>query len=82
MSRIRAAQHVSSSVDRVDDIDRRFADLRAAGVTFEGEPHLIHRDDDGLFGPAGNEEWMAFFRDSEQNLLGLAEGRLPPLNSA
>lgn len=61
---------------RVDDIDRRFAELRAAGVTFEGEPHLIHRDDDGRFGPAGSEEWMAFFRDSEQNLLGLVERRL------
>jgi methylmalonyl-CoA/ethylmalonyl-CoA epimerase len=67
---------------RVDDIDRRHTDLRAAGVTFEGEPHLIHRDDDGRFGPAGNEEWMAFFRDSEQNLLGLVERRLAPLNSA
>jgi methylmalonyl-CoA/ethylmalonyl-CoA epimerase len=67
---------------RVDDIDGRHADLRAAGVTFEGEPHLIHRDDDGRFGPPGNEEWMAFFRDSEQNLLGLVERRLAPLNSA
>jgi methylmalonyl-CoA/ethylmalonyl-CoA epimerase len=60
---------------RVGDIDRRFTELRAAGVTFEGEPHLVHRDDDGRFGPPGNEEWMAFFRDSEQNLLGLVERR-------
>jgi methylmalonyl-CoA/ethylmalonyl-CoA epimerase len=67
---------------RVEDIDRRFDELRTAGVTFEGEPHLIHRDDDGRFGPAGNEEWMAFFRDSEQNLLALVERRLAPLNSA
>jgi methylmalonyl-CoA/ethylmalonyl-CoA epimerase len=67
---------------RVTDIDRRYAELRGADVTFEGEPHLIHRDDDGRFGPSGNEEWMAFFRDSEQNLLGLVERRLAPLNSA
>jgi methylmalonyl-CoA/ethylmalonyl-CoA epimerase len=67
---------------RVGDIGRRFAELRAAGVTFEDEPHLIHRDDDGRFGPAGNEEWMTFFRDSEQNLLGLVERRLAPLNPA
>jgi methylmalonyl-CoA/ethylmalonyl-CoA epimerase len=67
---------------RVGDIDRRCAELRAAGVTFEDEPHLVHRDDDGRFGPAGNEEWMTFFRDSEQNLLGLVERRLAPLNPA
>jgi methylmalonyl-CoA/ethylmalonyl-CoA epimerase len=67
---------------RVGDIDRRFADLRAAGVTFEDEPHLVHRDDEGRFGPAGTEEWMTFLRDSEQNLLGLVERRLPPLNPA
>ena len=67
---------------RVDDIDRRFDEMGAAGVTFEDEPHLIHRDDDGRFGPARNEEWMTFFRDSEQNLLALVERRLAPLNSA
>jgi methylmalonyl-CoA/ethylmalonyl-CoA epimerase len=60
---------------RVGDIDRRFTELRAAGVTFEGEPHLVHRDDDGRFGPPGNEEWMTFFRDSEGNLVGLVERR-------
>jgi methylmalonyl-CoA/ethylmalonyl-CoA epimerase len=67
---------------RVSDIDGRVAELRDAGVTFEDEPHLIHRDDDGRFGPAGTEEWMTFFRDSEQNLLGLVERRLAPLNPA
>ena len=49
--------------------------LRGAGVTIEGEPHLIHADTDGLFGPAGQEEWMAFFRDSENNLVGLSSPR-------
>jgi methylmalonyl-CoA/ethylmalonyl-CoA epimerase len=33
---------------------------------------MIHRDDDGQFGPRGAEEWQAFFRDSEGNLVGLA----------
>ena len=33
------------------------------------------RDDEGTFGPRGTEEWMAFFRDSEGNLLGLVERR-------
>jgi methylmalonyl-CoA/ethylmalonyl-CoA epimerase len=57
----------------VDDIEARFDELRAAGVELVGEPHLIFRDDDGLFGPPGGEELMAFFRDSEQNLLALAQ---------
>src|SRR5262249_9663688 len=55
----------------VDDIEARYAELQAAGVTCVGEPHVIHRDDDGTFGPVGNEGWMAFFRDSEDNLLSL-----------
>jgi methylmalonyl-CoA/ethylmalonyl-CoA epimerase len=59
----------------VDDIDATTRTLQDAGVVFDDAPHLIHRDDDGQFGPAGTEEWMAFFRDSEGNLLGLVERR-------
>jgi methylmalonyl-CoA/ethylmalonyl-CoA epimerase len=36
---------------------------------------MIFRDDDGTFGDPGIEEWMAFFRDSEGNLVGLVERR-------
>ena len=61
----------------VDDIDAGYRALGARGVELVDEPHMIHRDDDGLFGPAGSEEWMVFFRDSEGNLLALAERRLP-----
>ncbi len=61
----------------VDDIDASTRSLRAAGVDFVEEPHLIHRDDVGTFGPAGAEEWMTFFRDSEANLLALVERRAP-----
>ncbi len=61
----------------VDDIEAVTARLVAAGVAFEDEPHLINRDDAGLFGAPGTEEWMVFFRDSEGNLVGLAEGRRP-----
>ena len=60
----------------VDDIEAKTRALTAAGVAFLDTPHLIHRDDAGQFGPAGNEEWMTFFHDSEQNLLALAERRL------
>lgn len=58
-----------------DDIAARVESLRAGGVTIETEPHMIFRDDDGTFGDAGVEEWMAFFRDSENNLVGLVERR-------
>ena len=61
----------------VADIDTTFRSLTAAGVEFVDEPRRVHRDDDGQFGPAGGEEWMVFFRDSEQNLLGLVERRAP-----
>ena len=61
----------------VDEIEAVTARLAAAGVAFEDEPHLINRDDAGLFGAPGTEEWMVFFRDSEGNLVGLAEGRRP-----
>jgi methylmalonyl-CoA/ethylmalonyl-CoA epimerase len=49
--------------------------LRAAGVTIESEPHVIHVDEAGLFGPPGEAEEMSFFRDSENNLVGLAGRR-------
>jgi methylmalonyl-CoA/ethylmalonyl-CoA epimerase len=62
---------------RVGDIDATWAGLIQAGVTTESEPHVIHKDEVGEFGPPGNEEWMAFFRDSEGNLVGLVEQRLP-----
>jgi methylmalonyl-CoA/ethylmalonyl-CoA epimerase len=50
---------------RVEDIHGSVATLRARGVAFEGEPHMIHRH------PDGTEEWMTFFRDPEGNMLSL-----------
>jgi methylmalonyl-CoA/ethylmalonyl-CoA epimerase len=60
---------------RVDDIDTACAALGERGVTFDGEPHLIHRDDDGVFDNPGTEEWMVFFRDPGGNVLALASRR-------
>jgi methylmalonyl-CoA/ethylmalonyl-CoA epimerase len=60
---------------RVDDIDAAYDDLKAKGVEFIDQPHLIHRDADGLFGPVGEEEWMAFFNDPSGNLLAIASRR-------
>jgi methylmalonyl-CoA/ethylmalonyl-CoA epimerase len=60
---------------QVPDVEAAATALQARGVVFEGEPHVIFTDDGGLFGPSGGEEWMAFFRDSEGNLVGLSSRR-------
>jgi methylmalonyl-CoA/ethylmalonyl-CoA epimerase len=60
---------------RVDDIDAAQRALGERGVVFDGEPHLIHRDDDGVFDNPGTEEWMVFFRDPAGNVLALASRR-------
>jgi methylmalonyl-CoA/ethylmalonyl-CoA epimerase len=48
----------------VDDIQSTFTSLSERGVRFEGPPHLIAKMDN-------YDLWMAFFRDSENNLLSL-----------
>jgi catechol 2,3-dioxygenase-like lactoylglutathione lyase family enzyme len=48
----------------VPDIAAAHRQMLASGVGFEGEPHLIAKM------PA-YDLWMAFFRDSEKNLLAL-----------
>lgn len=60
---------------RVDDIDAAYAELVSKGVKFMAEPHLIFRDETGMFGKAGEEEWMAFFSDPSGNVLALATRR-------
>lgn len=55
----------------VPDIHAATAELKARGVAFSGEPHLIHRHEDGT------EEWMAFFSDPEGNTLGLMSAVKP-----
>jgi len=49
---------------KVPDIHKAHAVLAAAGVRFEGKPHVIARMDT-------HDLWMGFFRDSESNLLAL-----------
>lgn len=48
----------------VPDIQAAHAAMKATGVAFEDEPHLIARMPD-------HDLWMVFFRDSEGNLMGL-----------
>ena len=52
----------------VDDIAAAHAALVGRGVAFEREPHVIAKLPD-------RDVWMAFFRDSERNLLGLMSER-------
>lgn len=61
----------------VDDVKTTTEKLRGEGVTIDTEPHTIYVDDDGLFGEPGMHEWMAFIRDSEGNLVGLASRHAP-----
>jgi catechol 2,3-dioxygenase-like lactoylglutathione lyase family enzyme len=61
----------------VDDVAATTDRLRTAGVIIESEPHVIHVDESGQFGPPGEAEEMSFFRDSEGNLVGLAGRRTP-----
>src|SRR5262245_54134824 len=49
---------------KVEDIQNAYATLAQREVAFEGQPHLIAKLPD-------HDLWMAFFRDSEGNFLGL-----------
>ena len=59
----------------VGDLDAACAELADGGVVIESGPNMVHQDADGLFGPAGGEEWMAFIRDPAGNLVWLVERR-------
>jgi catechol 2,3-dioxygenase-like lactoylglutathione lyase family enzyme len=55
---------VSAIYYRVDDIGRAVRTMESRGVTFDDQPHVVHRD------PA-HDLWMAFFRDPDGNVLAL-----------
>jgi methylmalonyl-CoA/ethylmalonyl-CoA epimerase len=55
----------------VDDVHATLDRLRARGVEVVSEPQVIFSHADDTLGPAGNDEWMAFIRDSEGNTVGL-----------
>ncbi len=50
---------------RVPNVPAAHEVMRARGVVFDADPHVVHRDD-------RHELWMAFFRDSEGNLLAIS----------
>jgi methylmalonyl-CoA/ethylmalonyl-CoA epimerase len=62
---------------RVDSVRESVEGLRASGTAIESEPHIIFSHPDDSLGPAGTDEWQAFVRDSEGNLLGLVSQEPP-----
>ena len=56
--------HASVIYYKVDDLEGTCEELRSRGVDFESEPHKIADMPD-------HELWMAFFTDSEMNLMAL-----------
>ncbi len=59
----------------VDDLESAYKSLMDQGVSFEDEPHMIHRDEEGVFDNPGTEEWMTFFKDPGGNTLAIASRR-------
>ena len=49
---------------KVENLQAVYEVLVSRGVTFESKPHLIAKMPD-------HELWMAFFRDTEKNFIGL-----------
>ncbi|MBT6148190.1 MAG: VOC family protein [Gemmatimonadetes bacterium] len=60
---------------QVEDLESACTSLRTKNVNLTSEPHRVHKDDDGLFGDKGVEEWMAFLNDPDGNTLALVERR-------
>jgi methylmalonyl-CoA/ethylmalonyl-CoA epimerase len=65
---------------RVPDVREAIERLRGAGTVVDTEPHVIFTHQDDSLGPAGTDEWQAFVRDSEGNLVGLVS-QLPAAGS-
>ena len=54
----------------VDDVHAALERVRGSAEVVT-EPHVIFHHDDDRLGPAGSDEWHAFIRDPEGNLVGL-----------
>jgi catechol 2,3-dioxygenase-like lactoylglutathione lyase family enzyme len=59
----------------IEGLEAFCAEIKSRGAVFTAPPSLVHRDRQGLFGPAGEEEWMAFLKDPAGNTVGLVERR-------
>lgn len=54
----------------VDDVQEALERVRTSAEVVS-EPRLIFHHEDDRLGPAGTDEWHAFIRDPEGNLVGL-----------
>jgi catechol 2,3-dioxygenase-like lactoylglutathione lyase family enzyme len=59
----------------IEGLDAFAAEAVRRGAAFTAMPERVHVDREGLFGPAGEEEWMAFLKDPAGNTIGLVERR-------
>jgi methylmalonyl-CoA/ethylmalonyl-CoA epimerase len=67
---------------RVEDVHAALDRLRSDGIVVDADPHVIFSHPDDTLGPSGTDEWMAFIRDSEGNLVGLvSHAPTPPPQS-
>ena len=55
----------------VPDVRKTVNELTGRGVELVTAPHIIYTHNDGVLGPHGTDEWMAFIRDSEGTTVGL-----------
>lgn len=62
---------------RVSDIDAAAESLKNHSIELEQAPEVVFRDEKGQFGEAGEDEWMAFFRDPDGHLLAFASRTKP-----
>ncbi|WP_347346702.1 methylmalonyl-CoA epimerase [Microbacterium sp.] len=61
---------------RVDNVHEAIERVRSIAEVVSA-PHVIFTHENDLLGPPGHEEWQAFVRDSEGNLVGLVAFQRP-----
>lgn len=54
-----------------DSLERKVLELRSAGVEIVEDIRRVYQDDSGLFGDAGQSEYLAFILDPSGNRVGL-----------
>lgn len=61
---------------RVDNVHEAIERVRSIAEVVSA-PHVIFTHENDLLSPPGHEEWQAFVRDSEGNLVGLVAFQRP-----
>ena len=54
-----------------DDLERKMQELKTAGVEIVEDIRRVYQDDPGIFGEAGQSEYLAFILDPSGNRVGL-----------